>query len=569
MSTVHSLKVGIDFGTTYSGVAWAHTATPDEINVIQKWPSGGNKTTDKVPTEIKYSPDYPEPGYKWGCEVSMEVEKLVWIKLLLDPSQDSFSDELLAKTKALIPPGKEPVDLVIDFLRGLKAHTRNVLESHFGRDFMAITPIEYFLTVPAVWSDSAKAQTLHAAEELGLGTKHSLRLISEPEAAAVYSLKTIQPNVLKVNDTFVVADCGGGTVDLISYEIIALEPKLEVRECVIGSGGMCGSTYINRRFEAWVKNRIGLNQYNGQRPRSRAHMMKHFEEYLKRIFADDPSQNNFHCPVPGIQDDEFAGVEDGFLAISRTEMREIFDPVVNEVLKLVQQQISSVEARGRKVSAVLLVGGFGASEYLKVRLKNVVCDPKMIALMNPVNAWTAVASGACQRGLEGISIVKNQLARRSYGVLCVMKHSGGAGAGAGKGNRKNVFVDPITGELKIDNRVSWFIKKGDILSEDKAVTYPFYFTLGMEHSLFVENTLLACEMGNFPKNAKNPHVFTVCKLKTNLNVVPRELFEKRIGDNGQPYYHIQFNLSMKIQNALVFAFEFKGKTYSSVEAKFV
>jgi molecular chaperone DnaK (HSP70) len=115
-------------------------------------------------------------------------------------------------------------------------------------------------------------------------------------------------------------------------------------------------------------------------------MMKYFEEYLKRIFADDPSQPTYHCPAIGIQDDEFAGVEDGFLSISRAEMREIFDPVVNEVLKLVQQQIASVEACGRKASAVLLVGGFGASEYLKARLKSVVCDPKMIELMNPLNA---------------------------------------------------------------------------------------------------------------------------------------------------------------------------------------
>lgn len=78
------------------------------------------------------------------------MEKLVWIKLLLDPSQDSFSDELLAQTKALIPPGKEPVDLMIDYLRGLKTYTRTVLEGHFGKDFLEITPIEYFLTVPAV-----------------------------------------------------------------------------------------------------------------------------------------------------------------------------------------------------------------------------------------------------------------------------------------------------------------------------------------------------------------------------------------------------------------------------------
>jgi len=39
-----------------------------------------------------------------------------------------------------------------------------------------------------------------------------IRLISEPEAAAVYTLKAIQPNNLSVGDSFVVCDAGGGTV---------------------------------------------------------------------------------------------------------------------------------------------------------------------------------------------------------------------------------------------------------------------------------------------------------------------------------------------------------------------
>jgi len=39
-----------------------------------------------------------------------------------------------------------------------------------------------------------------------------IRLISEPEAAAVYTLKAIQPNSLSVGDNFVVCDAGGGTV---------------------------------------------------------------------------------------------------------------------------------------------------------------------------------------------------------------------------------------------------------------------------------------------------------------------------------------------------------------------
>lgn len=45
----------------------------------------------------------------------------------------------------------------------------------------------------------------------GEGGKN-IRLISEPEAAAVYTLKAIQTNALNVGDNFVVCDAGGGTV---------------------------------------------------------------------------------------------------------------------------------------------------------------------------------------------------------------------------------------------------------------------------------------------------------------------------------------------------------------------
>lgn len=75
----------------------------------------------------------------------------------------------------------------------------------------------------------------------------SISCISEPEAAAVYTLGAIQPNILRLGDNFVVCDAGGGTVDLITYEVTKLEP-LAVEESVVGSGGLCGSTYLNRRY---------------------------------------------------------------------------------------------------------------------------------------------------------------------------------------------------------------------------------------------------------------------------------------------------------------------------------
>ena len=41
---------------------------------------------------------------------------------------------------------------------------------------------------------------------------------------------------LNLGDAFVVCDAGGGTVDLISYEVVGLSPNLQVKELVPGTG---------------------------------------------------------------------------------------------------------------------------------------------------------------------------------------------------------------------------------------------------------------------------------------------------------------------------------------------
>ena len=60
-------------------------------------------------------------------------------------------------------------------------------------------------------------------------------LIKEPEAAALYTMHSLD-FTLKVGDAFVVCDAGGGTVDLISYEVTGLTPNLQLKELVPGTG---------------------------------------------------------------------------------------------------------------------------------------------------------------------------------------------------------------------------------------------------------------------------------------------------------------------------------------------
>jgi len=43
-----------------------------------------------------------------------------------------------------------------------------------------------------------------------MGNKFDIQIITEPEAAGIYALKTMKTLPLKVNDTFVMCDAGGG-----------------------------------------------------------------------------------------------------------------------------------------------------------------------------------------------------------------------------------------------------------------------------------------------------------------------------------------------------------------------
>ncbi|KAJ5116882.1 Heat shock protein 70 family [Penicillium angulare] len=50
-------KIAIDFGTTYSGIAFALEGCPESLEVIQEWPGGGNsKYPDVLPESKILSP---------------------------------------------------------------------------------------------------------------------------------------------------------------------------------------------------------------------------------------------------------------------------------------------------------------------------------------------------------------------------------------------------------------------------------------------------------------------------------------------------------------------------------
>jgi len=227
--TSSDLIVGIDFGTTYTGVAYAWsrpnntdvTTIAENIVVIREWPNSTSHYSDKTPTVIAYT----EP-IKWGGNVRpIHQPQVRHFKLGLqnDIVRHYFGRESppgSSPLKFLSPyhsrhpmlSTKSPVDFAGDYLTCVHKFVKDeFLPRQFSGIFLRNQQISYVITVPAIWTDAAKALTRQAALKAGIpGDK--LVFITEPEAAALFCATRSQEMNLVDGDHFLVVDAGGGTV---------------------------------------------------------------------------------------------------------------------------------------------------------------------------------------------------------------------------------------------------------------------------------------------------------------------------------------------------------------------
>jgi molecular chaperone DnaK (HSP70) len=223
------LVIGIDFGTTFTGVAFAHsgqiqgndTAKIAESVTVVSWPGATLSNTDKIPTVISYNRSPPS----WGGNVrDRDDMQVAHFKLGLQPDAARHYGRLpfdtgVSALSFLEPgyrhpklPGKTALDFTADYLKAILTYIRDdFFPRKFGATFLRNQQISYVITVPAIWKDSAKSQTRQAAVRAGIPA-NKLTLITEPEAAALYCATIGQEVDLRDGDRFLICDAGGGTV---------------------------------------------------------------------------------------------------------------------------------------------------------------------------------------------------------------------------------------------------------------------------------------------------------------------------------------------------------------------
>ncbi|KAI0439053.1 hypothetical protein F4803DRAFT_568959 [Xylaria telfairii] len=474
-----TLVIGIDFGTTYTGVSWLlfkENAPAREPEVVTHWLSAlsNNNDRNKVPSRIHYDEETGET--KWGYNIPTDVQPLKWFKLLLLEKKDlpanlQDSSHIQTARDMMEKLGKTAVEIVGDYLKVLWNHVISEIEDEKGTSLIRGTRYHVVLSIPAIWKDYARDRMREAAKRAGIfdhriAGETTLDFISEPEAAALATLPELDNrDDLAIGDSFVVMDAGGGTVDIISYKVEKLEPMI-VSECVEGDGGLCGATFVDSAFEALMEQRVGRKSWKYMEPCAIRKMMNsEWEHGIKKDF--DGSQEKYCIDLPKRN-------KRGQVIVDAAEIRTVFEKVLSQIYDLLQKQLDSIESRTQKPPKfVILVGGFGRCPFLFRSLKNRFKDIMDILQARGEKPWSAICrgaalSGAMGRGLtEPVVKVNTRVARLSYGwqyseVFSPHIH-----------DIRDKRWDDIDGIWKAHHQMEWVIRRGQDISATKPKEYGY------------------------------------------------------------------------------------------------
>ncbi|KAL8887793.1 MAG: hypothetical protein Q9215_004678 [Flavoplaca cf. flavocitrina] len=569
------LIIGLDFGTTFS--------KPEPTSILD-WPGLEGFKQPKVPTILSYDPKHKN-SFTWGAQKHKHA-KIEGLKLLLDPGQETPlyipETNTAAELKKL---GKPATDVVTDYIASIYNHALSRIETKIPAEYLKMCQKKFVVTVPAVWSSKAMNATLAAAKQAGI---HPVSLIKEPEAAALYTLHMLQDKALSIGDAFVLCDAGGGTVDLISYEITALAPRLELKELVTGKGGMAGSLGLNKRFAQAVKNIVGEDQYFHLRKETGFEQaMNQFDKNIKTAFRGDLDEDYYvNFPMANLIDDHAYRLMANCWNMKGDDVKKIFQPLITDIERMVEDQVNLVRVKrlneghpkANEIKAIFLVGGFGSSEYLKQCLQT---SHPAIQVIQPNDAWSAIVK-YCSTYLKKFSLlisfrgaVLSQLPQEAAITSTVATKHYGVSANAAYDRREDagqeVIIDKYTGKKQV-SKMTWYINRGEDMLRDQKMVFSFYRSLPEDHApsrLIFTDDLLECSLDQAIKYPKKGITSTNCKLTADLSAVNRNHFHSKVAIDGTPYVDVDYDLVVSTKTAMMkFSLEVDGEEMGSIEANY-
>ncbi|KAM0346115.1 hypothetical protein ACHAPU_005884 [Fusarium lateritium] len=521
--TPPTLIIGIDFGTTYSGVAWLLSGKKESIQIVTDWPMTNNYRTErpKAPSAIFYR-YLNDQSPSWGYAAPDDDDSVLrWFKLLLLDEKDlpekvQKSPQVKAGRSLLHKYNKTAVQVFADYLSKIWDHSYPQIEAAEGDQFTDLYPLHFVVTLPAIWPVYVRKRMTEAMQLAGLLSLTSvgdtkISFISEPEAAALTSLNENAGRYQnEIGTNFVVCDAGGGTVDIITYKIESLEP-FRVVESVKGDGGLCGAIFLDENFSKLLDQKI---------PHATRKKLK--RHGIQKIMRDEWE----------------SGIKTALCKMVRTQ---VYKPVVDRVLELVKGQIKQVKAEHKTPPKfVLLVGGFGRSQHLRECLQDVIPNEISVLQKRGGDPWAAVLRGAVLHGLSrsGVSdtiVVDSRISRFHYGTLVNKLPFNPV-----EDDPRDLEYSTYDREFIAADQTEWFVQIGDPVSAYKPVTYKCHQDLtSPDQDIQVD---IITSKSSTPSKRYDDTVKKLCTIKASL---PNWTdLPKQTNEDGQGFRHIEYDLRM-------------------------
>ncbi|KAL2856684.1 hypothetical protein BJY01DRAFT_263171 [Aspergillus pseudoustus] len=489
------LVIGIDFGTTFSGVAWAtpENFEADQINLITAWPGTGREE-GKAPTELRYE----DGKILWGYEIPGGADSVRGFKLLLLHDEDlttdiKTSEFFLRARKAMRDNGKSAIDLVADYLSALWRHTMETISKALGEYVVDGLQFHVVITVPAIWKGYARQAMRDAATRAGIlrsrnAGETTLSFVPEPEAAA-FSTLCERGRRIRRGDVYLVCDAGGGTVDLISYEIKDTNP-ISMREAVEGTGGLCGGLLIDEAFENMCRIRLGRRWDNLSKKGINDVMKREWEQGIKPQFKQDAVEKEYIVSVPAE-------------AFGRSSLDDLSK----------KPHIKQGRIHFRKRTAICR----GAIYKGFINLSHSEHDSK---------------GSYAYRGISVISTVS----RISIGTTfwCDFDSS--------KHIEEDMKWDEVREKWRATNQMEWFIHKGDDVSTKEPVSKRYHRLLKKDFDGNFRVHVYQCEADS-PPSRKASNVKLLCSVHCKLDIPVSQLETFRKSD-GEKLKNMHYSVEM-------------------------
>ncbi|VDP76226.1 unnamed protein product [Echinostoma caproni] len=381
--------IGIDYGTTYSGVSVFSNGVYNNIRMIN-----GEET---IPSIVAYA-DREEPYFGVETEVYQindpknvlfDVKRFIG----LDPdhpiitSRSNYWPFTILNTNGSIKLEVEhcgvtkqysPEEVAGMFLKYLKEQASRHLSTTIT---MAV------VTVPTIFDSERRAALRRACKYAGLP---DVRLLNEP-TAAIWSDPS---NVATNGQRFLVYDFGGGTLDVSIHELnnghfrtigVDGEEHLGGRDL---DNLIC--SHVRRHFE--TANKCSVEDD--------IKVLGRLRQYCEKAKRRLSSEVETSIVIPNLYNDITLR-----MTVSQAWFNRQADPLFQKTLDVVQRVLDSSDLTVDQIDKVLLVGGSSRIPRVMELLKNMFTEEKVSRVLNPD---LAVMQGAARFAAEFASHQSNK-----------------------------------------------------------------------------------------------------------------------------------------------------------------